>query len=47
VIAASPEVLLLDEPTNSPPVVYEWEIRCFFRDPDGHLLEISEVRSGR
>ncbi|MDR8391698.1 VOC family protein [Aliifodinibius sp. S!AR15-10] len=20
------------------------EIRCFFRDPDGHLLEISEVR---
>ena len=25
---------------------YDWgaEIRCFFRDPDGHLLEISEVR---
>lgn len=24
---------------------YNWggEIRCFFRDPDGHLLEISEV----
>jgi catechol 2,3-dioxygenase-like lactoylglutathione lyase family enzyme len=24
----------------------EWgsEIRCFFRDPDGHLLEISEVK---
>jgi catechol 2,3-dioxygenase-like lactoylglutathione lyase family enzyme len=22
-----------------------WEIRAFFRDPDGHLLEISEVRS--
>jgi catechol 2,3-dioxygenase-like lactoylglutathione lyase family enzyme len=21
------------------------EIRCFFRDPDGHLLEISESRS--
>ena len=20
------------------------EVRCFFRDPDGHLLEISEVR---
>jgi len=19
-----------------------WEIRCFFRDPDGHLFEISE-----
>src|SRR6266849_5300524 len=23
------------------PVEYDWEIRCFFRDPDGHLLEIS------
>ncbi len=24
---------------------YDWgrEIRCFFRDPDGHLLEISET----
>jgi catechol 2,3-dioxygenase-like lactoylglutathione lyase family enzyme len=28
----------------TPPVEYEWEIRCFFRDPDGHLLEISEAR---
>jgi catechol 2,3-dioxygenase-like lactoylglutathione lyase family enzyme len=28
----------------TPPVEYEWEIRCFFRDPDGHLLEISESR---
>ena len=28
----------------TPPVEYEWEIRCFFRDPDGHLLEISETR---
>ena len=26
----------------TPPVDYEWEVRCFFRDPDGHLLEISE-----
>ena len=26
------------------PVTYEWEVRCFFRDPDGHLLEISEAR---
>jgi catechol 2,3-dioxygenase-like lactoylglutathione lyase family enzyme len=26
------------------PVEYEHEIRAFFRDPDGHLLEISEVR---
>ncbi len=25
--------------------VYDWgaEIRCFFRDPDGHLFEISEI----
>lgn len=29
----------------TPPVEYEWEIRGFFRDPDGHLLEISEVRA--
>jgi catechol 2,3-dioxygenase-like lactoylglutathione lyase family enzyme len=30
------------------PVESDWEIRAFFRDPDGHLLEISEakVRSG-
>ena len=24
----------------------EWEIRAFFRDPDGHLLEISEAKRG-
>lgn len=32
----------------TPPVEYEWEVRAFFRDPDGHLLEISEAvdRSG-
>lgn len=29
----------------TPPVEYEWETRCFFRDPDGHLLEISQARS--
>jgi catechol 2,3-dioxygenase-like lactoylglutathione lyase family enzyme len=28
----------------TPPVEYEHEIRAFFRDPDGHLIEISEVR---
>jgi catechol 2,3-dioxygenase-like lactoylglutathione lyase family enzyme len=28
------------------PVESEWEIRAFFRDPDGHLLEISEARAG-
>jgi catechol 2,3-dioxygenase-like lactoylglutathione lyase family enzyme len=29
----------------TPPVDYQWEVRCFFRDPDGHLLEISEALS--
>jgi catechol 2,3-dioxygenase-like lactoylglutathione lyase family enzyme len=28
----------------APPVEYAWEIRAFFRDPDGHLFEISEPR---
>jgi len=27
----------------TPPVNWGAEIRCFFRDPDGHLLEISEA----
>jgi len=27
----------------TPPVDWGYEIRCFFRDPDGHLLEISQV----
>ena len=26
------------------PVEYPWEIRAFFRDPDGHLFEITERR---
>ena len=29
----------------TPPVEYEWEVRAFFRDPDGHLLEVSEART--
>lgn len=28
----------------TPPNKREGEIRCFFRDPDGHLFEISESR---
>ena len=28
----------------TPPVEYDWEIRAFFRDPDGHFFEISEAR---
>ncbi len=29
----------------TPPVESAWEIRAFFRDPDGHLIEISEAKS--
>jgi len=29
----------------TPPVDHGYEIRAFFRDPDGHLFEISEVGS--
>jgi lactoylglutathione lyase len=28
------------------PIESAWEVRAFFRDPDGHLLEISEAKSG-
>jgi catechol 2,3-dioxygenase-like lactoylglutathione lyase family enzyme len=28
------------------PVSHGAETRCFFRDPDGHLFEISEYRAG-
>ena len=28
----------------TPPVVHGAETRCFLRDPDGHLFEISEYR---
>ena len=31
----------------TPPVKYDWETRAFFRDPDGHLYEISQSRSGK
>ncbi|MBI4259105.1 MAG: VOC family protein [Actinobacteria bacterium] len=27
----------------TPPVAGEHEVRCFFRDPDGHLFELSQV----
>jgi catechol 2,3-dioxygenase-like lactoylglutathione lyase family enzyme len=30
----------------TPPVDHGWEVRAFLRDPDGHLLEISEARAG-
>lgn len=28
----------------TPPIETDWEIRAFFRDPDGHLLEISQAK---
>lgn len=28
----------------TPPVESDWEVRAFFRDPDGHLIEISEAK---
>jgi catechol 2,3-dioxygenase-like lactoylglutathione lyase family enzyme len=30
----------------TPPHDWGGEIRCFFRDPDGHLFEISEIPEG-
>lgn len=30
----------------TPPVESGWETRAFFRDPDGHLPEISSVKAG-
>ena len=30
----------------APPVPHGSEIRCFLRDPDGHLFELSEYRAG-
>ena len=29
----------------TPPVTSQYEIRAFFRDPDGHLFEISQART--
>lgn len=28
----------------TPPYDWGYEVRCFFRDPDGHLFEISEYK---
>jgi catechol 2,3-dioxygenase-like lactoylglutathione lyase family enzyme len=30
----------------TPPIEHGSEIRCFLRDPDGHLFELSEYRAG-
>jgi catechol 2,3-dioxygenase-like lactoylglutathione lyase family enzyme len=29
----------------TPPVESAWEVRCFFQDPDGHLLELSQSKT--
>jgi catechol 2,3-dioxygenase-like lactoylglutathione lyase family enzyme len=29
----------------TPPNESDWEVRAFFRDPDGHLIEISEAKT--
>lgn len=42
---AAYEVLILRGATFlTPPIDWGSEVRCFFRDPDGHLFEISEAR---
>lgn len=45
--AAHAELVARGASFLTPPVEYDWEIRAFFRDPDGHLFEISERRAGR
>jgi catechol 2,3-dioxygenase-like lactoylglutathione lyase family enzyme len=42
--AAYAELLERGAEFLTPPVEYEWEVRCFLRDPDGHLIELSEAR---
>jgi len=42
--AAHEELLARGTQFLNPPVEYEGEIRSFFRDPDGHLPELSEAR---
>jgi catechol 2,3-dioxygenase-like lactoylglutathione lyase family enzyme len=43
--AAYDELLARGAQFLTPPVSSDWEVRAFFRDPDGHLLEISEART--
>jgi catechol 2,3-dioxygenase-like lactoylglutathione lyase family enzyme len=28
------------------PVDFGWEIRCYLRDPDGHLIEVGQTKTG-
>lgn len=43
--AAYAELSARGAPFLAPPSESPWEVRAFFRDPDGHLLEISEART--
>ena len=29
----------------TPPIEHEAELRCYMRDPDGHLIEVGELKS--
>jgi catechol 2,3-dioxygenase-like lactoylglutathione lyase family enzyme len=40
--AAHAELVARGASFLSDPIEYAWEIRAFFRDPDGHLFEISQ-----
>jgi catechol 2,3-dioxygenase-like lactoylglutathione lyase family enzyme len=31
----------------TPPVEHESEFRCYIRDPDGHLIEVGQTKTGR
>jgi catechol 2,3-dioxygenase-like lactoylglutathione lyase family enzyme len=43
-LAAYAELLDRGAEFLTPPVEYEWETRCFLRDPDGHIIELSEAK---
>jgi catechol 2,3-dioxygenase-like lactoylglutathione lyase family enzyme len=40
--AAHAELMARGATFLADPVEYRWEVRAFFRDPDGHLFEISQ-----
>jgi catechol 2,3-dioxygenase-like lactoylglutathione lyase family enzyme len=42
--AAHAELVARGATFLAPPLESAWEVRAFFRDPDGHLLEISEAK---
>ncbi|MGN6790839.1 MAG: VOC family protein [Streptosporangiaceae bacterium] len=44
--AAYEELLARGVPFLTPPHDWDGEIRCFLRDPDGHLVELSQLVQG-